>query len=218
MKKLSFISTLLVALATSVAHADGLAQLKPPQALEYEGKNYQLTSSTMIAESNGNRLFYHYTTGNETLDQWTSQVIIQFAPHVHLKGEAWANDVKAYFDASDPRPYYRIDSIGGNPFARHLNPPINENPSESSVMRFFSNGCGGQVVLQYLEKIDASNLPFLAGFDDRTFRCQRFGQDRLLRLLDAQHAASPLPSLLDQHGNSNIPPSSVCSRRPMRAI
>ena len=159
MKKLSFISTLLVALATSVAHADGLAQLKPPQALEYAGKNYQLTSSTMIAESNGNRLFYHYTTGNETVDQWTSQVIIQFAPHVHLKGEAWANDVKAYFDASDPRPYYRIDSIGGNPFARHLNPPINENPSESSVMRFFSNGCGGQVVLQYLEKIDASNLP-----------------------------------------------------------
>jgi hypothetical protein len=85
-------------------------------------------------------------------------VILQFSPHVHLKDEAWARDVKSYFDASSPRPYYNIVSIGGEPFAHYLNPPINGQPSESSVMRFFWDGCGGQVVFQYLEKVDASNV------------------------------------------------------------
>jgi hypothetical protein len=156
MNRIFLISVLLAVLATSLAHAD---ELKPPQTLEYGGKSYQLTSAAKMAETSGDRLFYRYTSGNETKDQWTSMVIIQFSPHVHLKDEAWAKNVKSYFDASNPRPYYRIDSIGGNPFARYLNPPTNERPSESSVMRFFSDGCGGQVVFQYLEKVDASNVP-----------------------------------------------------------
>lgn len=155
MTKALLISALLVALAASLAHAD---ELKPPQALEYGGRSYQLTSAAKMAESGGDRLFYRYTTGNETKDQWASMVIIQFSPHVHLKDEAWAKDVKSYFDASNPRPYYNIGVIGGKPFARYLNPPVNEQPSESSVMRFFSDGCGGQAVFQYLEKVDSSNV------------------------------------------------------------
>ena len=155
MNRQLLILALLAALAASLAHAD---ELKPPQTLEYGGKGYQLTSAAKMAEPGGDRLFYRYTTGNETKDQWTSMVIIQFSPHVHLKDEDWARDVKSYFDASSPRPHYSIDSIGGEPFARYLNPPINGQPSESSVMRFFSDGCGGQVVFQYLEKVDASNV------------------------------------------------------------
>ncbi len=150
-----FIPGLLALLVTSIAHAD---DLKPPQTLEYGGKNYQLTSAAKTVETGGDRLFYRFTTGNETKDQWTSMVIIQFSPHVHLKDEAWAKNLKSYFDASNPRPYYRINSIGGGSFARYLNPPNNEYTSESSVMRFFLDGCGGQVVFQYLEKVDTSNV------------------------------------------------------------
>ncbi len=148
-----FISVLLTANAASLAHAE---ELKPPQTLEYGGKSYQLTSAAKMAE--GNKLFYRYTTGNETKDQWTSMVIIQYSPHVHLKEEALAKDVKSYFDASSPRPYYSIDFIGGKPFARFLNPPISGQLSESSVMRFFADGCDGQIVFQFLEKVDASNV------------------------------------------------------------
>jgi hypothetical protein len=155
MKKQHLILALLAALAAPIACAD---ELKPSQALEYGGKSYQLTSSAKMEEPGGYRLFYRYTTGNETKDQWTSMVIVQFSPHVHLKDEAWAKDVQSYLHASSPRPYYRIDSIGGKPFARYLNPPVNGQPSESSVMRFFSDGCGGQVVFQYIEKVDASNV------------------------------------------------------------
>lgn len=154
MTRALLISALLASLAASLAHAD---ELKPPQSLEYGGKSYLLTSAAKMAEPGGDRLFYRYTTGNETKDQWTSMVIIQSSPHVHLKDEAWAKNVKSYFDASNPRPYYNIVAIGGKPFARYLNPPVNEQPAESSVMRFFSDGCGGQVVLQYLEKVDSSN-------------------------------------------------------------
>lgn len=149
------VSALLAALVGPLVHAD---ELTPPQTLEYGNKNYQLTSAAKMAEPVGDRLFYRYTTGNETKDKWTSMVIIQYSRHVHLKDEAWAKDVKSYFDASNPRPYYRIDSIGGKPFARYLNPPIDGQPSESSVMRFFSDGCGGQVVFQHLEKVDASDV------------------------------------------------------------
>lgn len=155
MNKQLLVSALLAALAASLAHAD---ELNPPQTLEYGGKSYQLTSAAKIAEPGSDRMFYRYTTSNETKDQWTSMVIIQFSPNVHLKDEAWARDVKSYFDASNPRPYYRIINIGGKPFARYLNPPVNGQPSESGVMRFFWDGCGGQAVFQYLEKVDASNV------------------------------------------------------------
>ena len=97
-------------------------------------------------------------------------VIIQFSPHVHLKHEAWAKDVKSYFDASNPRPYYNIDYIGGKPFARYMNPPVNGQPSESSVMRFFPDGCGGQAVFQFLEKVDASNVQKAWGNNESALR------------------------------------------------
>lgn len=129
--------------------------------IHYGGKSYRLTSAATAAEPGGDRWFYRYTTGNETKDQWASMVImviIQFAPHMQLKNLAWAKDVKAYFDASNPRPHYRIESVGGNPFARFLNPPVNGQPSESSVMRYFPDGCGGQVVFQYREQVDASDI------------------------------------------------------------
>lgn len=150
-----FISTLLPLLTASLTHA---GELKPPQTVEYGGKSFLLTSAAKMAEPGGDRLFYRYTIGNEPKEQWSSMVIIQFASHVHLKDELWARDLKSYFDASNPRPYYRIDSIGGRPFARYLNPAVNGQPSDSSVMRFITDGCGGQVVFQYIEKVDATNL------------------------------------------------------------
>ena len=156
MNRLLLILALLTVFTVPVAYAD---EFKQPQTLEYGGKSYHLSSAAKMAEPGGDRLFYRYTTDNETKDQWTSMVIIQFAPHVHLKDEAWAKDVKSNFDAGNPRPYYRIDSIGGKPFARYLNPPANGQPTESSVMRFFLDDCGGQVVFQYLEKVDASSVP-----------------------------------------------------------
>lgn len=165
MNRQPLIAALLATLTFLPAHT---GELKPPQALEYGGKNYQLTSAAKMGEPGGDRLFYRYTTGNETQSQWTSMVIIQFAPHVHLEGEAWARDVKSYFDASNPRPYFNISSIGGKPFVRYLNRPVDGQPSEASAMRVFSDGCGGQVVFQYLEKIDASNLQQAWSHNDRS--------------------------------------------------
>lgn len=161
------ISASLASLLASPVHAD---ELKPPQTLEYGNKSYQLASSDKIAEPGGNRLFYRYTTDNETKDQWTSMVVIQFAPHVHLKDEAWAKDVQSYFDASRPRPYYNIVSMGGTPATRYMNPPSNGQPTESSVMRFFPDGCGGQIVLQYIEKVDASNVQKAWGLNELALR------------------------------------------------
>lgn len=155
MNKLLLILTLLILHHVQVAYAN---ELMPPKKLEYGDKSYKLTSAAKILEPHGERLLFRYTTDNETKDQWTSMVIIQFSPRTHLKDETLAKDIKSYYDASSPRPYYSIDFIGGKPFARHLNPPINDQLSESSVMRFFSDGCGGQVVFQYLEKVDASNV------------------------------------------------------------
>lgn len=155
MKNQLLTSALLATLIASLAHAD---ELKLPQTLEYGGRNYQLTSAAKIAEPGGDRLFYRYTTGSETKEQWTSMVIIQSAPHMKLKDLAWAKDLKAYFDASDPRPLYRIGLIGGTPFARYLNPTANGQLSESSVMRYVWESCAGQAVFQYVEKVDASNV------------------------------------------------------------
>jgi len=155
MSKYVFALVLTTNLATAFASTNVLS---PPKTLEYEGKSYELTSTAKMAEPSGNRLFYGYTTNNETKDQWTTMVIVQFSSQHHLNDAAWAKDLKSYFDASTPRPFYNIVNIGGQPFARYLNPPSNGQPSESGVMRFIPNGCGGQVVFQYIEKIDASNV------------------------------------------------------------
>lgn len=134
MKRRLLIPVFPAMLLASSAHA---VELKPPQGLEYGGKSYQSTSSATIMERGSARLFYRYTNSNETKDQWISMVVVQFSPKLHLKDEAWARDIKAYFDASKPRPYYSIVNIGGNNFARYLNPPSDGQPSESSVMQFF---------------------------------------------------------------------------------
>lgn len=155
MKITHAVTAFVVALFTPLAHS---YDLKPPQILEYGNKSYQLSSAAKIPEQTGDRMFYRYTTGDETKDQWTSMIIVQFSPNFHLKNEAWAKDLKSYFDASKPRPYYGIEFFGGKPFARYMNPPINGQLSESSIMRFYPDSCGGQAVFQYIEKVDVTDV------------------------------------------------------------
>lgn len=146
-----FMCLWLACFASSV-HAQ---QFSPPEKITYSGKTYSLAYKNLAP--NGQATF-EYTTNNESVENWSSLVTLNYAKSLVTTPLKWAEAVQTALDRENPKPNYSLYTKENNGYARIIYEPDQRNPVyESNVHKSFHvESCGGTLVFQFAKKYPPS--------------------------------------------------------------
>jgi len=141
-----------IALFSNVALAE---MSPPPEKLTHAGKTYSLAFKNIAP--NGQSIF-EYTTNNESIEQWTTLVTINYAKGVTTQPLKWLESIKYALDHESPKPNYDLFVKENNGYARVIYEPTpNYSTYESNVQKSFHiDKCDGLVVYQFAQKYPQS--------------------------------------------------------------
>ena len=120
--------------------------LQVPAQIEHDDLSYRLA----FRQDSSSQGLYEYTTGGETVDNWTHLLTVNYARGNRAAPVDWLNALKRVADRENPRPHYSMSVEGGHGYAQLIyTPRPGEARYESNVHKSFHYArCGGLVVLQ----------------------------------------------------------------------
>ena len=143
----TLISLWLACFTTSVC----AQQFLPPEKITYSSKTYSLAYKNT---SPVGRAIFEYTTNNESIENWTTLVTLNYSKSLATTPLKWAEAVQATLDREKPKPHYSIYTKGNNGYSKIIYEPDLKNPVyESNVHKSFHlDACGGILVFQFAQK------------------------------------------------------------------
>jgi hypothetical protein len=119
---------------------------KPPKSMELFGKQYILA----FQNENANTALYEYTTDNESVNNWSHLVTLQYYKR-KLEPLQFIAAIKTGLNNSKPIPHYSLYQQGEHGYALIIFEPSNEHLHfEADIQKsFHSTECEGTLVLQY---------------------------------------------------------------------
>lgn len=128
------------------------ATLSPPTAITYDGLDYKLSYQQVQPE--GEAGIYEYTTGGETVDNWTRMITVVYRRGIIVTPKQWAAALKQQMDQTKPVPHYMVSQENDHGYAQIIYEPAKEdNNYESNVHKSYTkDACGGIVVWQYAHR------------------------------------------------------------------
>ena len=128
------------------------ADFNPPSALSYDGHDYQLAFQQVTED--GRAGLFEYTTGGETVDNWTRLVTINYHKGIKVTPYQWGVAMQRRLDSRAPVPHYNVSMQGTIGYAQIIFVPDATNTMyEANVHKAFTqDACDGVVALQYAMK------------------------------------------------------------------
>ena len=104
-------------------------------------------------KANNGRAIYEYTDNNESVQNWTRLVTLNYTPQLRVDAQTWANATRKALDANPAKPAHQLDVKGANAYAQMVFEPDAANPEyEANVQKSFHVADCGTVILQYAVK------------------------------------------------------------------
>lgn len=147
----SFHSFIRAALLASLLMTGSAYAVVAPETIDYDGQTYTLTFKNVTPD--GAAAIYEYTLPNETVNNWTQLMTINYRRGVTASPYEWAVSMKKMMDQAKPVPHYDLSVDGTQGFAVMIYEPTpTYNVFEANVHRSFTSTCDGIVVLQYARR------------------------------------------------------------------
>ncbi|WP_454254203.1 hypothetical protein [Pseudomonas sp. Marseille-Q8238] len=147
-----WLTGLMLAVLATALHAQPFSA---PEQIVHAGKTYKLAYT---ASQPDGRALYEYTTDDESIENWSSLVTLNYAQSRVTVPLKWIESLKASLDRETPKPHYSLYIAGTNGFAKIIYEPDAKNPFyESDVHKSFHiKACDGLLVYQFARKYPQS--------------------------------------------------------------